>query len=144
MSKLFAAVLLAVLGWIAADRVGGHLPPEVQQGLLRPISAFLGIFVGWKFLGNRVGGNISSAVGIGISSSVVLVLVCMLFFSGNEMIRKSMRKSYDGPFEALQGMVQLAMDYAVDYLAQLDVIGVLIAGGIIVGLVVEFVSRRWT
>jgi len=143
MPKLFAAVLIAVLGWVAADRVGGYLPPEVQQGLLRPISAFLGIFVGWKFLGKRIGGTINAAIGIGISSSVVLVLACMLFFSGNEMLRRSLRKSYDGPFEALQGMMQIAMDFSI-YLAKPDVIGVLIIGGIIAGLMVEAVSRRWS
>ncbi|KMW57095.1 hypothetical protein AIOL_002053 [Candidatus Rhodobacter oscarellae] len=57
MAKLFAAILFAVLGYFVADLVGGHLPPEKPQGMLREITAFFGLLVGWMFLGRRIVGE---------------------------------------------------------------------------------------
>lgn len=144
MSKLFGAVFVAVLGYFAADAVAGHLPEEVQHGMLRPMMVFFGLLVGWRFLGKRVGRGMQSAIGMGLSSAVVLVLVGLLFFSGNEMLRRALRKAYGGnPFEALQDMVQIALDFT-EYLAQADVIAVLVLGGIAAGVMVELVARRWS
>ena len=144
MSKLFAAFFLGALGYFAADTVALHLPEEVRPGMLRPLSAFFGLLVGWRFLGKRVGHGMQSAIGMGLSASVLLVLICLLFFSGNEMLRRALRKSYGGnPFEALQDMVQIALDFT-EYLLQADVIAVLVLGGIAVGMIVELVARRWS
>lgn len=142
-SKLVAAVLLAVLGYFAADRVAAHLPEEIPPGMIRPVMAFFGIMVGWRFLGKRVGDGYSAALGMGLSSSVVLFLLGMGWFAGVEMIKRSMRMSYDNPFHALQGMVEIAIDN-VEHVTYVDVISILVAGGILVGLLVEFASRRWS
>jgi hypothetical protein len=142
-SKLVAAILLAALGYAAADRVALHLPPETPPGLLREITAFFGLWVGWKFLGPRVGGGMSSAIGLGLSAMVAMFFVAMGFFAGNEMIKRSLRKSYDDPFEALQNMVEIAIDNT-KHVAYADVILVLVVGGMLVGLLVEATSRRWS
>jgi len=144
MPKLFAAVLLAVLGYFAADRIGGHLPPETQQGMLRPMSVIFGIFIGWRFLGRRVGRGFNSGIGMGLSAGIALVLVGLFYFAGVEMLRRAMRMAYGGnPFEALQDMIQIAFGYTI-YLANADVLAVLIGGSIGVGLVVEAVAKRWS
>jgi len=146
MPKLFAAVLMAVFGYVVADRVAGHLPEEVQQGLLRPITAFFGILVGWRFLGRRVGGSMRSALGMGLSAAFALLLVSLIFFSGNEMLRRALRKTYKGaeaPFLALQDMVQISLDFRV-HLFYADVVTTFILGGLIVGVIVELVARRWS
>jgi hypothetical protein len=144
MSKLFGAVLLAVLGWYAADAVGGHLPPEQKQGLLRPVSAFFGLTTGWRFMGPRMGDGIRAGIGMGLSAVVVLVLICMTVFAGAEMTRRAMRMTYGGdPFEALQDMVQIALDNVL-YLNHADVIVTLLVGGMIVGFITELISHRWS
>ena len=144
MPKLIAAILVAALGFIAAGRVAAHLPPEIPPGLLQPITAFFGLFVGWRFLGKRVGGGMQSAMGLGLSAVVILLLVSIFWFSGYEMIRRATRMAYGGdPFAALQDMVQIAMEDAL-HLAYTDVIGVLVLGGMVVGVMVELVARRWS
>lgn len=145
MSKLFAAVLVAVVGYFAADKVGGHLPEEMRQGALRSMSAFFGLFVGWRFLGPRVReGTLRSSIGLGISASILLVIVCLIYFSGYEMIKRAMRKAYGGnPFEGLLDMVNIGIEFT-DFIGQADVIAVLVLGGIGVGVVVHFVARRWS
>lgn len=95
-------------------------------------------------MGKRAGRGVRSAIGIGLTSAVALVLLCLAFFSGVEMTRRALRKSYgSNPFEALQDMVQIALDYT-EYLFQPDVMTVLVVGGIGVGILVELVARRWS
>lgn len=141
MPKLISAVIMALLGYGAADAVGGHLPPEVLQNGLRPVSAFFGIIVGWRYLGRKVGEAWRTAIGFGLSATVALVLISLLWFSGYEMIKRSLRLAYGGPFEALQDMVQIAIDQA-QYLGHGDVIVVLAGGGALCGLIAEFIARR--
>jgi hypothetical protein len=85
----------------------------------------------------------SSAIGLGLSAMVAMFFVAMGFFAGNEMIKRSLRKSYDDPFEALQNMVEIAIDNT-KHVAYADVILVLVVGGMLVGLLVEATSRRWS
>ena len=144
MAKLFSAVLLGVLGYFAADAVANHFPPEDKQGMIRPITAFFGVLIGWKFLGRRVNGPWSSAIGSGISAGVILVIASLVWFAGYEMIRRAMRMAYGGnPFEALQDMVQIAAELSLK-LAYADVITILLVGSILCGLFAEAIARRWS
>ncbi len=141
--KLVAAILMAVLGYVTAELIIGHLPPEVRTNLFREISAFLGLLVGWRFLGRRAGAGFGTALGFGLSAAAALVLCGLVYFSGYEMIIRALRKSYDGPFEGLLGMMDIAIQN-LDLLGYADVLGVLIVGGLIVGLLTEAAAKRWT
>lgn len=144
MAKLFGAASVAVLGYLVADKVGGHLPEEAQQVALRPLSAFFGLIVGWRFLGRRSGHGFKSAVGLGITSSIALLLICLTYFSGYEMIRRAMRLAYGGdPFAAIKDMVQIALE-STEFIGHPDVIAYLLVGGILAGVLVDFVARRWS
>ncbi len=144
MSKLFAAILVAALGYVAADRVALHLPEEVPPGMLRPVMLVFGIFIGWRFLGRRVGDGYRSAMGLGLSAAVILVLVGLLWFSFFDMIKKAMRLYYGGnPFAALQDMFQIGLELSA-HLVYPDVIAVLVLGGILAGVICEAVGRRWS
>ena len=68
MAKLFAAVLLGALAYVAADAVGNHFPPEDRQGALRQLSAFFGVVIGWRFLGKRVNRGWYGSLGVGLSA----------------------------------------------------------------------------
>jgi len=142
-AKLFGAILMAGLGYLVAGLIVPHLPQELPEGHLRVLSAFLGILVGWRFLGSRVGGGLRSAMGLGLSASATLVFCGLVLFSGNEMIKRSLRKAYVGPVEALKDMVQIIIDDLV-YLRPPEVLATLIVGGMVVGLLTELVSRRWS
>jgi len=142
-AKLVGAILVGLLGYAAADLVVPHLPDEMPVGWFRELSAFLGAVVGWRFLGPRVGGSLGNALGFGLSAAAALVLSALILFSGIEMIKRSLRKSYAGPVEGLKDMVQIAIDDLV-YLRPPEVLAVLIVGGMVVGLLTELVARRWS
>ena len=143
MAKLFSAILLGALGYGVADQVGGHLPPEQTQGALRNLTAFFGVLVGWRFLGAKVRGEWSQAIGLGISAVVLLAVIALFWFAGYEMIQRAMRLIYGGdPILALEDMFFIAVEY-LQYLAQVDVIIVAGFGAVILGFVVTAVSRMW-
>lgn len=141
-AKLIGGILTAILGWFFADAIVPHLPPETRVGLFREISALLGLWVGWRFMGNRVGEGFSTSLGFGIGTGAFLVFWMLVVFSGVEMTRRSLRKSYDGPADAVLGMVEIAIEYFV-YLKPMDVWMLLLAGAAMIGLVCEAIARRY-
>ena len=58
------------------------------------------------------------------------------------MINKSMRRSYDGPVEAVVNVFEIMMEVAQE-LYDPTVIGVIAAGAIIVGIFSEFFAQRF-
>lgn len=140
-AKLVSAVLIGVLGWIAAHLVIPHLPPETRIGFFREITAALGVLVGWRFLGARAGTGMGASLGFGLGAALVLVFWALVTFSGIEMIRRSLRKAYDGPVEGLKNMLAIAIE-DLHYLAFPEVWGVLLVGGLAAGVVAEAVARR--
>lgn len=142
-SKLVAAVLTAALGYYVADLIVAHLPEQDRDNWMRVVSALLGVVVGWKFLGSRMGDGYRAAIGLGLSTSLVLFLVGMVTFSGYEMLIRSLRKSYHGPFEALQGMMAIAIEN-LEYVQFADVVMGFVLGGIVVGVITEMAARRWS
>jgi hypothetical protein len=56
------------------------------------------------------------------------------------MIRKSMRRAYDGPVEAVINIFEIGGTYAIQF-ATFEVIATLIVGGVVAGLFTEFFAR---
>jgi len=142
-AKIVAGFLVALLGWWVAHLIIPHLPPETRIGRFREISAVLGFLVGWKFVGKRAVEGATLAITFGIGGAAFLVFWMLFTFSLFEMIKRAFRKSYGGPLEAIQGMVEIAIDYLV-YLAPPEVWSTLLAGGAAIGIVAYLVSRRWS
>lgn len=141
-AKLTAAVLLAVLGWFAADLVKPYLAEGRPVGLFSPISAGFGALIGWTFTGRRLHRGRGPALGIGLASAALLVFWVVLGFSLYEMVQRSMSLRYGGPTEALEAMVKIAVENLA-VAAQPDVIGALLLGGAIVGGVTRWVGGRF-
>lgn len=141
-AKLFAAIGLAVLGWIASDMIRPLVPYNVDFGYFNYVNAGLGALIGWIFLGPRAGGGMSSAINNGITSAVVLVIVGVLVQATNEMVKLSFARRYDSPFEAVAAIFEITIDYAM-ILVDLQLILVLIGGGIAASLMTEVAGRRW-
>ena len=82
---------------------------------------------------------------MGLSAGVLLVLSCLLWFSGEEMVQRAMRLAYGGnPIAALEDMFQIAFELIVEKLAYMDVGLILVLGSMACGVVTEAVARRWS
>lgn len=142
MARLVAALLLAALGWFTADLVKPLLPEARPVGLFSPISAVVGFGVGWIFTGRKLHGGAGSAGAIGLSSVVLLVFWVTFIFAGYDMLQRALRKTYKGPMEALVDVFSLMFEHAM-LAARVEVIAVLVLGGLITGTVVKWVAARW-
>jgi hypothetical protein len=141
-AKLFAAFAFMALGFFAAEILKPHMPDGTQFGAFTPMTALIGLVCGWRVMGPGAGkGNVPS-IGTGVKTSAVLVMLGLLIYSTEQMLVNAFRRTYDGPMDALVGIVGIAIDYA-QYLGAPDVLAVLILGGGLAGLLTEWAARRW-
>jgi hypothetical protein len=141
--KLAAFLWYALVAWFSAQLVSNHLPEGTQLGHFALISAGFGGLVGWTFAGGRAGDTMRAAYGYGLTSIALIVLYCLFYFSFEEMLHRAMSHRYRGPMDALAGCVAL-MGHNFLIALKVDVVIVLLAGGLIGGWSVEKVGRKWS
>jgi hypothetical protein len=141
-SKLFAAFGFALVAFFTAEIFKPHMPPGTQFGAFTPVSAAIGLVCGWRVLGRATGGGMVEAANAGLKTALITLLVALFIFSTEEMVVESFRRAYDSPMEAVIGMVAIAVEF-VQTLFALDVLVVLLGGGVLAGCLAEWAARRW-
>ena len=147
-AKLVAATIFALVAFLAAHLFIPALPEGTQVGRFREISAFLGAVCGWIVMGSLVSrgkgreNSYLDAIGSGIRTSVVILFWGLMVFSIYEMLQRSVRMLYDGPMEALLGILELMYDYG-KLLQMPNTPIALVSGGIVGGIFSEWAARRW-
>ncbi|WP_309666899.1 TrgA family protein [Tabrizicola sp.] len=142
-AKLVAAVVFAIVGWIAANAHVPALGEAVNVGAFRELVGLLGMLIGWRVMGPAVGHGYQAALGSGIKTAVVLAFLALLIFSTREMVLTSMKMRYDGPVDAVLAIFQLMLEHAQKMLT-FNVIIVLVVGGLVGGVISERASKRWS
>lgn len=141
--KLVAAIWFALLAWFAAELAKMHLPESSFVGKMSLISAAFGFLVGWIFTGKRAGDTMRAAYGYGLTSVLLLLFWCVLYFSVEQMLMRAWNGRYKGPMHALSGGVDLFREYVLIAIRP-DVALTLIVGGFFGGWLVEKSARRWS
>lgn len=141
-AKLFAAVAFAAVAFFAAEAIKPLMPEGTQFGLFSPICALVGALCGWIVMGPLAGRGYYAAAGSGLRTSITVVFWCLVIFALEEMVQESMRLRYDGPMDALVGAFEIAARH-VKTMAAVDVLGILLVGGILAGVFAEWGSKRW-
>ncbi len=145
-ARLISSIFLIGLAWFVSDMVMAAMLEENEYlnfGNFKLINLGIAALVGWRILGSRIGNVYSVALGIGLTAVAALVFWCLFAHSVIEMLKQSMDRRYDGPMEAVMGAVEFGVEYAGE-LARADIALMLVGGGIVAGLLTEFVSRRWS
>ncbi len=142
-AKLFSALGFATLGWLAAAVLGQSLPAGMVIGRVPEGAAVAGLVCGWHVMGPNVGRGYGAAVGTGLRTVVVMVALVLLGLSVWEMLEAAVRRHYPGPFEALMGMVQLALRYGA-FLGDRAFLASLGLGAAVLGILAEVAGRRWS
>lgn len=143
--RLVSALLYAALAWVVSDLVMDVITAETGRqnfGSFQLVNAAIGILVGWIIVGKRLGSDYVTAMGVGFTGMLTLVFWCLFAHSFAEMLRLSLARRFDGPVEAVVAVFKLALDYG-GYLAQSDIVIVSIVGGILAGVIGEFIKHRW-
>jgi hypothetical protein len=143
-AKLFAAFIFAGVAFLAAQLYAGHMADDQPPGLLREISALIGLICGWGIMGPNAkkGSRRLDAMGTGIRTSFTIVVVVLLVFSAHQMMLRAMKGRYDSPVTAILGIFERAFDL-VQPVWNTDVIGVLLLGGVLGGYVAHWAGQKW-
>ncbi len=142
-AKLVAAIILAITGFLASQAVQPFLEEGTQIKWLVPISVIVPIFCAWRTTGRLVGKGYGGAVNAGFYGLAVSIFYVLLTFAAADMIKRSMRKQYDGPMEAVVSMFGIWVEMGA-FLLNLPVLITLVAGGILAGLAAEWAGRKWS
>ena len=140
-ARLAAAFAFAAVGFFAAELYKPGLPPETQWGRFTLICALIGLLAGWVIMGRLAGRGTRAALGNGLRTAAVMVFYAMVIFAVYEMILRSLRKRYGGVFEAVEGTFDIILIYGTGLLRPEPLI-VLVVGGMLAGLLTEWVARR--
>ena len=141
-ARMTGLVLFGVLAWLVSEQVKPLFPDGTNFGRFSEYNALIGMVCGWVVMGPRAGEGRGGAVGGGITTTVAVLFWGLLLHSIAEMLRLSLRKHYDGPVEAVVGVIQLAIEYVI-LIGTVPVMGTLFVGGIISGAICGWVARRW-
>ena len=141
-AKLFAALAFAAVAFFTAEVFKPHMDEGTQFGAFAPISALIGLVCGWRILGPEAGRGMWASANAGFKAAVITAVLALLIFSTEEMIVLAFRRSYDGPMEAVIGIIKLAVDF-IQKMFVPDVLIVLFGGGALAGCLSEWAARRW-
>lgn len=147
-SKMVAAVMIALTMFLAAEAAKAGLPEGRPAGYLSPIVAGIGFLCGWTILGTLTGNGYKASMGYkvsmgnGLRTAVTAVFWSLLAFALWEMLQLSMKMRYDGPLDALLGVLAIMVVY-LKLVILPDVLVALGVGGTLSGLFAEWAGRRW-
>ena len=143
-ARLFAAFGFALMAFFATEIYKPLLPEGTRMGMFTPINVMIGALCGWLVMGRVVGRGYMPALSHGVRTAGTTLFFVLFVWSGLEMFERSTSLRYDGPFEALNGMIGLAIDYVKLGLTDPQVPIALILGGVLAACFAEWASRQWS
>ena len=141
--KLVGAIVFAMLAYFISDLCKPLLPEGTPAGLLSELNAFIGLVMGWRIMGKGAGATYRQAFGYGLTTLAATVFWCLMLWAGYEMLRRALRKYYDGPMEAMREMAALMLEYG-RLIAVNEVMLPAVVGALFLAWVTEFFARRWS
>lgn len=140
--RFVGAILFGLIAWSVSELVKPLMPEGTSFGKFSEYNAVIGIVMGWVMLGLRSHPNRNASIGAGLTTAVAVLFWGLLIHSIIEMLKLSMRNRYDGPVEAVVGVFQLVIKYAI-MMATPEIIGTLLIGGLFTGMLSGWAERRW-
>ncbi|MFZ5963934.1 TrgA family protein [Thalassococcus sp. BH17M4-6] len=141
-ARLFAAICLAILGFVVSGMIKQVMPPSTNFGIFSYVNAFIGLVCGWVIVGSRAGRGTAAAISNGFTGMVAMVLIGLGVQAINEMTRLAMKHRFDGPVEAFAAIFELGIEYGSIMLTA-PIVLTLFVGAIVTGLVTEFAARNY-
>lgn len=141
-AKLIAAIMLAITGWFCSELIKPLMEEGRDLSMFSPISAVVGAYVGWRFLGPRADRELGSALSNTFTTALVQIVLTVFIFALLQMLKNSLRKLYHGPMEALQDVFVISAGYYHEYFT------IEFAAGVVLGCALSswcafMAARKW-
>ncbi|MEM6759532.1 MAG: TrgA family protein [Pseudomonadota bacterium] len=141
-AKLTAAVGLAVLGVVLSVIVMGQFEEDTNFGYFVHVNVAIGLAVGWVFIGTRAGRGTTSAINVGFTGSVLLILWGLFLQACYKMFDLSMKGRIDSVSEALIEVMEIMAEWAL-LMSTVPFWASVAIGGALVGICAEMAWRVW-
>lgn len=139
--RLAGAVIFALFGWYLATITVGFFPEARPPSFWMPLTAGLGIYLGWQVCGKRAGRGYNAATGVGLTVGAALAFCAIFALAFVQMVRNSMRLRYDGPMEAVVDVFRLMIETGESFY-DIPLIVTVLVGGMICAWITEFFGQR--
>lgn len=140
--RLIAAICFGLFAWYMAGIAQPYFPEGIAPASLIPVSAVMGVFVGWQVCGSRAGLGYVPAVGHGVTAALVFGFCALYVFGFSSMIGKAMKHYYNGAIEAFLGSFSETAKMG-GYFLNAHMIGSLLIGGVICAWCAEYFAKRY-
>lgn len=141
-AKMVAALCFGLLAAVTCTVLDGTLPATRALGPALYLAVAIGAVSGWRVSGAARRARYTEAAGTGLHTALVATVLTLLVLSVVVMADRALQGRYRGLAEAVQDGVRNIADFA-PLLASVPVLATLFFGGIVAGMVTEFVGRRW-
>lgn len=139
---LVGAVVFFIVGWVAALQVL-HTLPEGTPATYFPLTiALIGLWQGWSVAGRGVHEGRGVAIAYGVRCAIQIAFAGLVLFAVRTVYLRALNMRYDGFDEAFVATLEQFVAYLLQSLT-IPIWGVLLAGGVIGGLICEAAARRW-
>ena len=142
-ARAVAAGLMAVVGWYGSEMIRPLMPDPTDFGMFNFVNVALGILVGWRVTGRGLGRGWSNGISAGLTGVVCLVVLGVFLQSLNKMLGMALDGRFGGLMDGINGIFEIATEYGL-VLLDGPLIGFLVGSGLLVGLIGEWVSHRWS
>ena len=143
VARAVAALMMAVVGWVASEMIRPLMPEATNFGVFNYVNVGLGLIVGWRITGKSFGRGWSNGISAGLTGVVCLVVLGLFVQSFNKMLGMALDGRFGGLMEGINGIFLVATEYGV-VLLDGPLIGFLVAAGLVIGAIGEWVSHRWS
>lgn len=140
--SLIGGFYFAGLAFLTSGIAIPYLPDQANTPEFGLINAAIGFLCGWFIAGTRGRDGWGVAFSGGLTSAAALFLGSLAVFSTMEMLEQSLRRHFDGPFEAIMGIFDNAYEYLL-VVVQMEVVGLLVIGGLLGGVIVKITAKHW-
>ncbi|MDA0924259.1 MAG: TrgA family protein [Proteobacteria bacterium] len=141
-ARLAAALWFFAVGWLTALQVLATFPDGTPATYFPLSLAIIGLWQGWSVAGRGVGEGRTVAMAHGLRCAVQMAFFGLVVFSARAVYYRALNMRYDDLADAMEAVLVQFIAYGVQSLT-IPIWGVLLAGGVIGGLICEAVARRW-
>jgi hypothetical protein len=141
-ARLFGLFGFAAMAFFATEIYKPLLPEGTPMGKFTPLNMMIAGLFGWRLTGRLAGQGWLPALTAGLYTTAVVLFYVLFLWSFVEMIGQATDMRYDGPVEALQQMVAIALTYVQLGLTDPQVPVTIVVGGVLAALLSEWAARQ--
>jgi len=142
-ARLTAAIFFTLVGLAFAFQASQYFPEAKEPDYWFYLNGAAGAILGWVVCGTRAGSGYPNGIANGVTTGVGMLFWVYFIMSFHDMIKKSLRKSYDGPVEAVVNVFEIMLDWGkVFFIPELGLL--MLAGCVVAGFITEFIGKRFS